>query len=445
MVQDEVKVTAKFNPAFLSFFNNDKFYKILYGSAGSSKSFSTAQKIVKRCIEEHGHRVWAFRKVSTYVDASVYDTIKTVIDSFGVTHMVTFNKTQKTITFPHTDCVIRCAGLDDQEKIKSITKITIAWLEELTEFDEQDFNQLSLRMRGHFPYYRELIGTFNPVSELHWVKKKFFDEVNEGMKSKLFLHHSTFKDNFFLGKDYISRLENDYSHDPNNYRIYVLGQWGKVVTGMEFYKNFNSDIHVKEVEWNPNMPVHISFDFNVVPYMSATIWQVGRSKDEKGNLLWKCNCLKEVALKHPKNSTEDISYYIEQEFEDWVYNGIVLYGDASGRARKTSSKSTDYMIIEEILGRYIIENRVPRSNPGMSERHNFISRAFYGSFPIEINIDPSCKYLIQDLTHVLEDGSRNKIKKTSRDPVSKMMVETLGHHADTLDYFLMSCFNDMVV
>ena len=439
------QVEAKFNPAFQGFFESQKFYKILYGSAGSGKSYSIAQHIIVRCINEKGHRVWCFRKVSTYVDESVYAALKEVISAFGITHMVVFNKTNKTITFPHSDCVIKCAGLDDEEKIKSIAKMTIAWVEETTEFAEQDVNQLALRMRGQFPYYRELIMSFNPVSELHWIKTKFFDNVNEGVQDKLFTLHTTFKDNLFLGKDYIDRLERDYSHDPNNYRIYVLGEWGRVVTGMEFYKNFHMDTHVKPCKFIETLPVHISFDFNVVPYMSALIAQVEGIKDDNGSWRWKNRYLDEIALRHPKNSTEDICYHIEEEYADWISNGIVLYGDATGRNRKTSSKRTDYMIIQEILGRYIIENRVPKANPGMSERHNFISRVLYGSFPVDVEIDPKCKFLIQDLTHVLEDGERNKVKKKTRDPISKMTVEMYGHHSDTLDYQLMSCYKDMVL
>jgi phage terminase large subunit len=38
-------------------------------------------------------------------------------------------------------------GLDDPEKIKSITGLTDAWLEEATEFTLDDFSQVNLRVR----------------------------------------------------------------------------------------------------------------------------------------------------------------------------------------------------------------------------------------------------------------------------------------------------------
>jgi phage terminase large subunit len=38
-------------------------------------------------------------------------------------------------------------GLDDPEKIKSITGLTDAWLEEATVFTLDDFSQVNLRVR----------------------------------------------------------------------------------------------------------------------------------------------------------------------------------------------------------------------------------------------------------------------------------------------------------
>ena len=439
---DSININVKFNPKFLPFFNDTSFYKILYGSAGSGKSHATAQKIVKRCIEEKGHRVWCFRKVSTYVDASVYDTLREVVDNFGVTKIVKFNKTDKTIEFPYSKSIIRCAGLDDQEKIKSIREISIAWLEETTEFFEQDINQLDIRMRGEFPYYRELIMTFNPVSELHWIKKKYFDDPVPGIKDKLFTLHSTFKDNVFLGHDYIERLEQVHAHDPNNYRVYVLGTWGKVATGMEYYKNFNYDIHVKPTEFDPKYPVHITFDFNVVPYMTCSIWQIKKYKNtETGKMVWYLRGLKEIALKHPKNSTEETCVELLDNYTKYLESGVVLYGDASGRSRKTSSKRTDWMIIQDMLRQYVIETRVPRMNPLMESRHSFMNRMFYGSLPIVIEIDPEMKLVIEDLSHCLEDGERKKVKQVVRDPISKVRYEKFGHFTDGLDYLVCEAFN----
>ena len=40
--------------------------------------------------------------------------------------------------------------------------------------------------------------------------------------------HSTYLDNPFLDSDYIKMLENSINEDENFYRVYVLGEWGKL-------------------------------------------------------------------------------------------------------------------------------------------------------------------------------------------------------------------------
>jgi len=40
--------------------------------------------------------------------------------------------------------------------------------------------------------------------------------------------HSTYKDNPFLSPDYVKMLEDSINEDENFYRVYVLGEWGKL-------------------------------------------------------------------------------------------------------------------------------------------------------------------------------------------------------------------------
>ena len=442
---EEVPVKVKYNPAFQKFFSDTSFYKVLYGSAGSGKSYAIAQKIILRLLEEPGHHAWCFRKVSTYIPESVFGTLISVIEDFGVRDLVSINKTNRTIFFKNNGNKINCAGLDDEEKLKSIEKMTIAWVEETTEYEEQDVNQVGFRMRGEFPYYRELIMSFNPISELHWVKRRFFDEVTPEMRKRLYVLHTVMDDNFFLGEDYKERIREDHAHDPNNYRIYVEGKWGRIKTGQEFYKWFNVDDHVGETAYNPLLPLHISWDFNVLPYMSLTLWQIERKVGELKatrtyNEWWEVRGIEELVGTHPRNSTEDMCYYFLEKWGEKCKSGVFVYGDATGRARKTSSKKTDYMIIQQVIGHMVIEVRVPRSNPIPMEKHTFMNRMMYGSLPIRMLLHPEMKFTIQDFTHVLEDGERKKVKQAARDPVSKQVVEKFGHLSDSTDYFFMEAF-----
>ena len=110
------------------------------------------------------------------------------------------------------------SGLDDVEKLKSIAGINRIWVEEASEISESDLNQLDLRMRGHSSVGHQMTLTFNPISELHWIKKKYFDV---GVKDA-FVLKTTYKDNSYLDEAYIDRLERLQDEDYQYYRIYIF-------------------------------------------------------------------------------------------------------------------------------------------------------------------------------------------------------------------------------
>jgi phage terminase large subunit len=137
----------------------------------------------------------------------------------------------QTITNKYNGNQIKFVGLDDIEKIKSITfdngPLTDILIEEATEITEQDFNQLNLRLRGiaRVPFQMTLL--FNPISDTHWMKKRFFDNPGP-KKDKITIHESTYLDNRFLDDAYRDELEALKYEDKVYYDIYALGKWGMI-------------------------------------------------------------------------------------------------------------------------------------------------------------------------------------------------------------------------
>jgi len=64
--------------------------------------------------------------------------------------------------------------------------------------------------------------TFNPVSALHWLKKRFFDST----KHEAFTLKTTYEDNKFIDDEYKKVLEDLKSQDEIYYQIYARGEWG---------------------------------------------------------------------------------------------------------------------------------------------------------------------------------------------------------------------------
>lgn len=231
-----VDVSRKvFNDAFLPslFLYDTRRYRYLsyLGGAGSGKSVFLTQRTVLRVLREPGHRILVVRKVASTLRNSVYRLFKDVIGDWGLSHLFTFSDSYLNIRCVNGSEII-FVGLDNAEKLKSVAGITSIWVEEATELSEKDFNQLDLRLRGRAEHHKEVCLSFNPISETHWLKKRFYDVVRDDV----FTLTTTYKDNRFLDDHYVEVLEALKDSDPVYYAVYCLAQWGS--TGNLVWNNY---------------------------------------------------------------------------------------------------------------------------------------------------------------------------------------------------------------
>jgi phage terminase large subunit len=207
--------------AFKEFIGNKHRYSISYGGAGSGKSYSTAQKLILRTLQEDGHRILVVRKVARTLRHSVFALFRDIISEAGLEKCFTINKSDMLITCYNGNQII-FAGLDDVEKLKSIQGITGIWIEEASEIAETDFTQLDLRLRGETKNYKQIVLTFNPISSLSWIKRRFFDTKDERAR----ILKTTYRDNPFIDEEYKQVIENLKDQDYVYYQVYALGEWG---------------------------------------------------------------------------------------------------------------------------------------------------------------------------------------------------------------------------
>lgn len=218
------KYVKKKSPAFVPMFRDKSRYQVIYGGAGSSKSHNVARKFLYRMLNESEvkHNFLIIRKVDRTIKKSVWTLMKNIIEIWGLTSEFDFNKTDRTMTWEHNGAQFMFSGLDNVEKLKSIEGVTSIWAEEATELTQEDFEQLDLRLRGNFGCLKQIILTFNPISDQHWVKDMFFDDPIEGV----FTLHTTYLDNAFIDEEYKLVMQNKKKSNPRFYKIYALGEWG---------------------------------------------------------------------------------------------------------------------------------------------------------------------------------------------------------------------------
>jgi phage terminase large subunit len=206
-------------PLLLDYSNR---YEVYYGGAGSGKSVFVSQKlIVKACRTKR--KVLVIRKVAATLKDSVFDLICTYLKKWQLYDKCNINLSTYTITLPNGS-VFLFKGLDDREKIKSITDITDIWCEEATELNEDDYTQLDLRLRALAPNL-QMIVSFNPVSKVNWVYKKWFAPEAVYDNNDTMILHTIYKQNKFLPDAYVAALEEKAQTNPTYYRIYALGEF----------------------------------------------------------------------------------------------------------------------------------------------------------------------------------------------------------------------------
>lgn len=398
-----------------------------------------------------------FRKVSTTIKKSVYNDFKTVINTLQL------NK-----YFDIQDFKIKCVngaiidftGLDDPEKIKGISSYYRLFFDEITEGDFDDFKQLRKRMRGIEG--QKLIATFNPIDEGHWIKQEIYDklplesqptiinnnpltEVTEVLRCKNYIFvKSTYLNNYYVVgspnqkwgfKDIqtIEDFEQDKILDYNFYNVYALANWGKLTTGSEFYKQFNRLKHVGEFEIDLDLPLHISIDENVNPYLPLIVSQI-----DNGYI----TVVDEILGKNPNNNINDVIKIFANKYSKFKDNKIFVYGDATSRRRdaRTEQGYNLFGIIHselQKLGFKDVTVRVPQSNPSVSQSGRFMNMLLSGMVDkYYLNINSSCYSTINDFLYTKEDKDGNILKERVKDKQTGTTYEKYSHLSDCVRYLI---------
>jgi len=240
----EVEIhSSLFNDVYYDYREDTTPLQIFYGGSSSGKSVFLSQRVVCDLLRG-GRNYLVCREVARTIRGSVAMEIGKVISTWGMSHLFNINKTDGTITASNGyQCVF--VGLDDVEKIKSITPakgvFTDAWVEEATETEAASVAQILKRQRGGSEEVpKRLVLSFNPILQTHWIYETYFkhigwaDSQKEYRTDEICILKTTYKDNRFLTKQDVSRLENE--KDKYRYEVYSLGNWG--VLGNVIFTNW---------------------------------------------------------------------------------------------------------------------------------------------------------------------------------------------------------------
>ncbi|MBE6749891.1 MAG: PBSX family phage terminase large subunit [Ruminococcaceae bacterium] len=212
------------------FWNCKKRYRVLKGGKGSKKSATTALNFIFRLMKEKESNLLVVRQIMNTHRDSTFAQLKWAQERLGVSHLWNNTVSPLEMTYKPTGQKILFRGFDDVLKIASTTVskgyLNYVWIEEAFEISaEADFDKLDLSVpRGKIPppLYKQTTVTFNPWSEGHWLKKRFFDNASSDV--------ATFSTNYLINEflDKTDRLvfQRMKEVNPRKYEVAGLGNWG---------------------------------------------------------------------------------------------------------------------------------------------------------------------------------------------------------------------------
>lgn len=433
------------NDHFIPILENKDRYVIMYGGRGSSKSNFEAKKLIYRCLTENYFRHILIRNTYATIKDSSYQTIKDIIIELGLQELFEFKLQPLEIHCINGNCFL-ARGCDDTQKIKSVKDPTGAWWEEDIP-NEADFITVTTSIRTIKANYLQETFTINPEVEGnyqdHWFYKRFFGartelsfrdttklsiDANTSVELSYTVHHSNYSHNKWIPNEFIAFLMDLKLKNPYYWEVYCNGKWGNKQLGGRFYKNFDLGKNTFNYKYREELPLHISFDFNVNPYVSLSVWQ----QEGKG-----CYLIDEIAMEYPKNRTADACKEFTRKYNSHI-GGLFVYGDPSGKQEGTRNEAghNDFKIIQYELEKFNPSFRLFTTQPPVKTRGDFINSVFESNFDgCGIYIHENSVYLKNDLLFGLEDSDGTKLKQKVKGDDGRS-YEKHHHFSDNMDYYI---------
>lgn len=205
-------------------------YRVLKGGKASKKSATAALNFIVRIMQYPGSNLLVVRKVGDTHRTSTFAQLNWAAERLGVASYWKATTAPLEMTYLPTGQKILFRGMDDPLKLASTTvpsgHLCWVWVEEAYEIgSEEDFDLLDLSVpRGRVPppLFKQTTLTFNPWSERHWLKRRFFDAPGDDTVC----FTTDYRCNEFLDKADLALYERMRRENPRRYAVAGLGNWG---------------------------------------------------------------------------------------------------------------------------------------------------------------------------------------------------------------------------
>ncbi len=400
MTTSEIKMSQIVGGGYDEFWSCNKRYRVLKGGKGSKKSATTALNFIYRLMREENTNLLVVRQVMNTHRDSTFAQLKWAQERLGVTEYWNNTVSPLEMVYKPTGQKIIFRGFDDVLKLASTTVskgyLNYVWIEEAFEIsDEADFDLLDLSVpRGKLPppLYKQTTITFNPWSDGHWLKKRFFDNVPDNAA----VFSTNYLVNEFLDETDRTVFEKMKTANPRKYDVAGLGNWG-ISEGLVF-----ENWVVGEKEIPPDEEYRWKSFFGL---------DYGYTNDPTAFVAFKANPIDKQIYIYAE-------FYEKRLLNSDIANRIKAMGFSKERIRADSAepKSNDDL-------RRLGIGRITASVKGKDSVLNGIAAIN----EYRITVAPCCRNMIKELSSYIYDERRN-------DRGQRMPKDSENHLCDALRY-----------
>lgn len=354
----------------LDFIQSNHRHTGLVGGFRSGKSHAGVIKTVKKKLSLPGVDVAYYLPSYQLIKDIAFPKISALLTQLGITYQL--NQSDKNFITPYGRIIMR--SMDNHELIVGY-EVGYSLIDEADILPLDKMEQVMLKIIARNSV--KTIGNNNATDfvstpEGYRFLYNFF--VKNSNENKLLIRAKT-ENNPFISEDYIKALEAEYT--PSQLQAYLNGEFVNLTSG-NVYNEFSRERNHTDREPTDKDILHIGMDFNITK-MNAVVHvidgAIGKAVDEIVN----------------KYDTRSMCQYIK---ETYPKNRIVVYPDASGGSRKTSSSETDLQIIKS-FGFMI---KADDKNPAVKDRTNTMNNCFHkNNYQVNVNRCPTYTQALEQL------------------------------------------------
>jgi hypothetical protein len=213
--------------------------------------------------------------------------------------------------------------------------------------------------------------------------------------------------------------------------------------GGEFWTGFDTELHVKKIQYDPTKTMHVTVDSNVQPYIAISIWQFDDQREDEG--LCYIRQIHEIPATDPNNSATRSAGQLVKWLKSVNYSDVVyIYADQTTTAKNTiddDKKSFLDKFCQEVERSYVIVKRIPSTNPPVAISGEFVNSIYEDNFDdLCIHINETCQTSIKDYQLTKKDVEGKILKARVTDPATKISYEQYGHFSDIKRYIICMAF-----